>query len=1127
LQLNNLILNANADYHQNLINCKFGPLIITYYISMKKIKLIIFGFTLLIQNSIQAQDKKADAWDVNNPQLPFKEVTINTKEGTWMSLDISPDGKLIVFDMLGDIFTMPITGGNATLIRGGRPFEVQPRFSPDGKKISFTSDAGGGDNIWTMNVDGSGAVQVTKEEFRLVNNAVWSVDGKYIICKKHFSSQRSLGAGEIWMYHISGGSGIQLTKKKNEQQDVGEPWVSPDGKYVYYSEDMYPGGYFQYNKNPNDQIYVIQRYNLEDGKIETVTGGPGGAIRPVISHSGEVMAFVKRVREKSVLYLHHLKTGKEWPIYDKLSKDQQEAWAIFGPYTGFNWTPDDKHIIIWAEGKIQKINVANYNVEEIPFNATSTHKITNALKFKNNAAPDSFVSKAIRQAITSPDGKTLVFNAAGFLWKKALPNGKPVRLTKGNDLEFEPAFSKDGKYLVYVTWNDDSMGAIYRLDMSSLGKKSERLTNEKGIYREPAFSPKDVNTIVYRRESGNDHLGFVNTKMEGIYWMQVKPGSKPITKLLSNSGEYPSFNKEGNRIYYQTGGHLFGSLTKTLMSVDLEGKESRELVKSKYAQRLIPSPDDQWIAFTNLFKVYIAAMPQTGQAIELDGNAKNVPVSQVSRDAGISLHWSADSKRLNWTLGDRYFGVELNKRFLFLENAPDSLPAIDTVGLKINLVLAADKPAGKIALTGARIITMTGDKVIENGTIIIEQNKIIAIGEAATITIPGDAKQIDVKGKTIMPGLIDVHAHLGQFRYGLSPQKHWQYFTNLAYGVTTTHDPSSNTEMVFSQSEMVKWGSMVGPRIFSTGVILYGADGDFKASISNLEDARSAIRRTKAFGAFSVKSYNQPRREQRQQVIKASHELGIQVVPEGGSTFYHNLSMILDGHTGVEHNLPIATLHKDVIDLWAASKTGYTPTLIVNYGGLNGEYYFYQTTNVWEDKKLLKFTPRSVIDTRSRHRTMAPLEEYDNGHILVSKSCKKLNDAGVKVNLGAHGQLQGLGAHWELWMLAQGGMTNMEALRCATMNGADYLGMETQIGSLEVGKIADLIVLDKNPLEDIRNSNTVRYTMINGRIYDAETMNEIGNYNKPKGTFYWEREGYAPIFDWHGHGHSGCTCEGE
>jgi len=325
---------------------------------------------------------------------------------------------------------------------------------------------------------------------------------------------------------------------------------------------------------------------------------------------------------------------------------------------------------------------------------------------------------------------------------------------------------------------------------------------------------------------------------------------------------------------------------------------------------------------------------------------------------------------------------------------------------------------------------------------------------------------------------------------------------------------------------MVKSGTMVGPRVFSTGVILYGAEGDFKAVVNGLEDARSAIRRTKAFGAFSVKSYNQPRREQRQQIIKASHELQVQVVPEGGSTFFHNMTMILDGHTGVEHNIPVATLHDDVVKLWAASKTGYTPTLIVNYGGLNGEYYWYQTTNVWEDKKLLKYTPRSVIDARSRHRTMAPMEEYENGHILTSKSCKVLSDAGVKVNLGAHGQIQGVGVHWELWMLVQGGMTNMEALRSATLNGANYLGMDDQLGSIEEGKLADIIVLGKNPLENIKNSNSVLYTMVNGRLYDVETMNEIGNYDKSRSSFYWEMGAYAPSFDWHGDVHvGGCSCE--
>ncbi len=284
------------------------------------------------------------------------------------------------------------------------------------------------------------------------------------------------------------------------------------------------------------------------------------------------------------------------------------------------------------------------------------------------------------------------------------------------------------------------------------------------------------------------------------------------------------------------------------------------------------------------------------------------------------------------------------------------------------------------------------------------------------------------------------------------------------------HDPSANSEMVFAQSELVKAGLQTGPRVFSTGTILYGADGNFKAVINSIDDARSALRRTKAFGAFSVKSYNQPRREQRQMIIQAARELEMEVVPEGGSFFYHNISMILDGHTTIEHNMPVAPLFNDVIQLWKNSATAYTPTLIVSYAGVSGEYYWYQHSNVWEKERLLRFTPRSVIDTRSRHRTMLPEEEYENGHILVSKTLKKLMDEGVKVNMGAHGQLQGLGVHWEIWMMQQGGMTNHQALQTATINPAFSLGFDKWIGSLEAGKLADMLVLDKNPLENIRNT---------------------------------------------------------
>lgn len=1065
-------------------------------------RLLLPVMAILFAAGVQGQDKKK--WDVNNPPGPFKEINFTVNEGTWMNLDVSPDGKEIVFDLLGDIYSIPVTGGEAKILRHNFAFEVQPRFSPDGKKIAFTSDAGGGDNIWVMDRDGGNARQVTKENFRLLNNAVWSPDGQYLIARKHFTSGRSLGAGELWIYHISGGDGLQLTARKNDQQDLNEPSPSPDGKYIYYSEDMYPGGFFQYNKDPNNQIFVIKRFDREKGTSEQVTGGPGGAVRPQVSHDGKMLAFVKRIRAKSVLYLRNLETGEEWPIYDQLTKDQQEAWTTFGIYTGFNWMPDDRHIVIWSGGKILSIDVTKENAaKEIPFTCNVKQRITDAVRYKQNINPDEFNVNVIRNAVTSPDGKTLVFNAVGYLWKKTLPNGKPERLTDGKDQESEPAFSADGKMITYVTWNDSAMGTICKLNMNA-GAKPVKVTTEKAMYRTPSFSP-DNKWIVYSKDDGDNVMGVSFNVNPGVYLIDAN-GGKPV--FVSDKGESPKFNATGDRIYVQRNRSSFGSYK-------LDGTDDKILFKSTYGSQFVVSPDNSWVAFVDLHEVYVAAFPRTGKTIEIGSGATSVPVKRVSRDAGINLHWSADNKQVHYTLGDQYYTINLDERFEFIANKPDSLFKMPEKGISVGLTVKTDKPEGMVAFTNARIITMKGDEVIEKGTVLVQGNQIKAVGKTGEVAIPAGAKEIDCTGKTVMPGFIDAHAHVNHFRSGLTPQKHWPYYTNLAYGVTTTHDPSANSEMVFAQSEMVKAGVMVGPRVFSTGTMLYGADGDFKAVINSLDDARSALRRTKAYGAFSVKSYNQPRREQNQMVIEAARELGMEVVPEGGSFFYHDMAMVMDGHTTVEHNVPVGVLYNDVINVWKNSGTGYTPTLIVCYNAPSGEYYWYQHTNVWEKERLLRFTPRSVIDTRSRWRTMLPEEEYENGHILVSKSVKKLNDAGVKINMGAHGQIQGIGTHWEIWMMTQGGMTPLEALKTATINSAVNLGLDDWIGSLQPGKLADIIVMDKNPLENIYNTESVHYTMVNGRLYDSEQMNEIGNYNKPRGKFYWEYRKNSEAFKWH------------
>ena len=1082
---------------------------------------LLYGF--MFSAALTAQDQNNDdKWDITTHRADFTEVSFETGEGTWMNLDVSPDGEEIVFDLLGNIYILPISGGEARAIRESLAYEIQPRFSPDGSKILFTSDAGGGDNVWVMNRDGSDARQITSEDFRLLNNAFWLPDGNFFVAKKHFSSTRSLGAGEIWMYHISGGSGIQLTSRPNDQQDKGQPFASPDGKYVYYSQDVYPGGMFQYNKDPNSQIYVINRYNLEKGEIERVTGGAGGAISPTLSPDGRKMAFIKRVRTKTVLFIRDLETGMERPVFDNLSKDQQEAWAIFGPYTNFNWTPDGSHLVFWAQGGIHKLNVETLAVEQIPFVVTVNHKIAEAVRFEIDPAPETFRAKAIRHAVTSPDGSTLIFNAAGYLWKKPLPDGTPERLTHETNLEFEPAFSPDGSRIVYVTWSDTELGAIKLLNLRQRNARPQIITSQKGIYREPSFSP-DGQTIVFRRESGNNHQGHAYTLNPGIYVMPANGGEK---KKLHGSGATPLFNFDGTRIFYLGGSYL----SRQYRSMDLNGQDHRTHFTSTYANHFVPSPDNRWVAFNELFKVYVAPMPNAGTDIDLNADTGAIPVTHVAEDAGISLHWSDNGSKLHWTLGDEYFSIELQEAFDFLNGEKnEELPLGANQGISIELDLPADIPTGTIAFTNARIITMNGDEVIEDGTIIVSENRIVAVGTSGTVPVPNGAHIVDVTGKTILPGLVDAHAHVGNFRHGISPNQQWEYFANLAYGVTTAHDPSSNTEMIFSQAEMVQAGNMIGPRIFSTGRILYGAEGDFKAIINSLDDARSAIRRTKAFGAITVKSYNQPRRDQRQQVLQAARELGVFVHPEGGSTFTHNMSMILDGHSGIEHNVPIYPLYHDVLTLWSHSNTGYTPTLVVNYGSISGEYYWYQHTNVWEKERLLTFTPRSIVDSRSRHRTKIPEEEYEIGHMLSAAAAKELHDRGVTVNIGAHGQLQGLAAHWEIWMFGQGGMSNHDALRVATINGARYLGMADHIGSIEPGKLADLIVIDGNPLENLYDTENVLYTMINGRLFDAATMNETGNHPRERLPFWWEQTGYDERFNWHAitgyDSEGGCVCE--
>jgi imidazolonepropionase-like amidohydrolase/Tol biopolymer transport system component len=1073
---------------------------------------VLLAFGLTATHATEAPDKRP-IWNVNQPPGVAQTVTIDTRTGTWMSVDVSPDGKTLVFDMLGDLYVLPIAGGQARALTHSIAWEQQARFSPDGQRIAFLSDAGGGDNVWVMNVDGSGARAVTKEDYRLLNNPTWHPSGRYIAARKHYTGSRSAGSGEIWLYHVDGvaanNKGQQLNEKPNWQKDLGEPALSPDGRYLYYSHDTTPGRTFEYNKDSNKEIFKIFRQDLSDGSVEPFVQGPGGAVRPTPSPDGKYLAFVRRVRHQnrsqSSLFLKDLRSGKETLAWPELERDLQEAWSVYGVYPAFAWTPDARELVLWAKGKLWRVDPFKRTALEIPFHVKDTREIRPALRVPQQVAPDEFAVRQLRWMNVAPDGSRVVYSALGHLYVKDLraaagDAAQPRRLTtQATHFEFFPSFSRDGKHVVYATWDDTKLGSVRKLELSS-GRET-LLTPQPGKYLAPKLSP-DGRSVVFVKARG----GFLTPPWHGLdngVYLTPSDG-KSAPQRISKEGDAPQFGARNDAVYVtRTAVINEVEAQRKLVRIDLGDRQETEVARGEFISEYAVSPDGQWLGFVERFHAYVLPLPLTGKPVSVGSKMEGLPLRQLDVNAGQHMHFSGDNQRVHFASGDELFTTTLAQAFAPVADAAKPFKGSES-GQKVGFTQRADKPAGVMALVGARIATMRGDEVIQNGTVLIDGNRIVAIGAGDQVQIPANAQRLDLRGKTIIPGLIDVHWHGSMGEDDIIPQQSWVNVASLAFGLTTIHDPSNRNSHIFSQAEMQRAGVVIGPRIYSTGSVLYGARAPVLADVRSLDDALTHLKRQKSEGAISVKSYQQPRREQSQQLVEAARQTDMMVVPEGGSLFQLNMSMVVDGHTGIEHALPIANVYDDVRQLWSQTQVGYTPTLNVAYGGLDGEHYWYARTEVWKHPLLSRLVPKGLLQARGVRRPNAPDEDFNV--LRVAKTATELQRAGVPANVGAHGQREGLGAHWEMWMFALGGMTPLEAIRTATLNPARYIGLDRDIGSLEVGKLADLVIISGDVLADIRNSDQISHVMQNGRLFEVPGMNEVLTGKRMRRPFFFEGE---------------------
>jgi Tol biopolymer transport system component/imidazolonepropionase-like amidohydrolase len=1096
--------------------------------------------------NLAAKEKEAakpvdPAADINAPQPGARRIAFTTEQGTWTSVDLSPDGATIVFDLVGDLYTLPIGGGKATRITSGPAWDSQPRFSPDGRTIAFTSDRGGTDNLWLADADGENARALTEEKDLYTRTADWTPDGEYLIARREDGKLAGIPPVELYLFSRHGGSGVQLTSSDDTHNASGAV-ASADGRFIYFARRQRP---FNYIPNLQDGLWQIARHDRRTGKVAQLTGGYGGAVRPAISPDGGKLAYVSRRDGATVLVVRDLASGAEKVVARDLGRDEMEGFATSDLYPGYSFTPDGEAIVLSDRGRIFRIDVATGARTAIPFRADVEQWAAPRVSWQDGVEKGDVRVRALQGVAETPARDAIVFQALGRIWRQPLadgrPSGAPVRLTPEREglptREYAPAISPDGAWVAYVSWSDRELGRVWKVRTS--GGEPVQLTPTAAHYANPAWSA-DGSRLAVLRGSGLELRGR-QPEEEAAFELHLLPASGGATSYVATVGvgtgqrfhPHVTFvsDEAGERLLYAepVPGKKPTEETKTdLVSIRPDGSDRKVHVRLPVASEVAPSPDLRWVAFNSRDAVYVAAWPPFAkeEVVELSLSGGPLPVQRLSDPAGVNLRWAEGGKTLTWSLGDTFHRLPLARALDFIaaekaeaaakakagageakkdgkkaekateEKEPDlKLPKSDS--FRIALTAPRAGPAGSFVLKNANVVTMKGDEILTAADVVVSGNRIAAVGPSGSVAVPAGATELDATGKTVIPGLIDTHAHLHYSAFENYPETKWEYLANLAYGVTTTYDPSAPTIDVFAQAELVETGRMTGPRIYSSGMVLYGGQAqDFWAQVDDLEDARRQVKRMQAWGARMIKVYQQPRRAQRRWFAEAARQEGMLLTAEGGGELFNDLTMALDGYTAFEHSLP-DELGDDFAKLLAGTKTHYTPTLLVSYGGPWGELYFWQTANPHDDPKLNRFTPHFVVDNWGRRHPWVTPSDY---HFpIVAEGVAKVFHEGGNVSLGAHGQMQGIGPHWELWAMAGENarsassprLTPHQALRAATERAADKLGLLPDLGTVEAGKLADLVVLDADPLADIHNSTKIRWVVKNGELFEGETMKRI------------------------------------
>ncbi|MGX7926561.1 amidohydrolase family protein [Tsuneonella sp. HG094] len=1007
------------------------------------------------------------------PLQPARTVSFTVDEATGLQPDLSPDGRTLAFAILGDIYTLPASGGEATRISGGMAVETQPAFSPDGLWIAYLSDRSGAENLWVMRPDGSEARQVSlHDDDPIFASPAWSADGRSLLVSRYRPDRN---AYELWRYPVRGGTAAVVVA--NRSTETGDTLhhalgvvASPDGKWLYYASH-------EGDLDLAEPVeWRIVRRAVAGGPEETLVKAVGdirlgkvqaSAFRPALSHDGRWLAYAQRRTGKTWLRLRDLAAGTDRDLTE-LDPDSLQAsyWSDVAPHLAF--TPDGRSIVFTRDGKLKRIAIADGAIADIPFTAKIEQGLGPLARVPTRVETGPVRARIVQAPALSPDGRTFAFSALGRMYTQSVAGGAPKPLAESLPPQFQSSWSKDGKRLLFVTWTAVEGGHVWEVD--ARGGKPRRLSRQDAFYTHPVYSP-DGHVLVIRSSSADRRASYVEF---GLF-REAELIDLGTGRVLAKGsiGGTPHFLEDGTVLVNRPDGvHRADTDTRVASVV---GANWYFAEGSAQADDLRVSPDGRHALAQIAQQLHLITLPADGSPIDLaDAETNHRKLTDVGADY---FGWSADGRSIFWSVGSTMY-----------RQAIEGGTAVATEAV---VTLPRDVLQSRTLLRGATVLTMGPAGAVENADLLVDGDRIIAIGPRGSIQVPTSAVVRDLAGRFVIPGLVDVHDHVADIRRGVLDFSAWGPAANLAYGVTTAFDPSTLTIDMLAYQDAVDAGLTTGSRIFSTATALFSFN-DFRSP----EAVDAVLRRYRDHYRLSnIKMYRTGNRRVRQWIVERARALGLQPTTEGALAAKLDLSQILDGYSGNEHAIPPPVLHDDMVQLLARSGISYDLTLQITHGGYPAQDFFIARDTPHDDAKYARFAPSWFRDQKFWQREWRDPSGYTFPAIAASALAVKR--AGGLVAIGAHGEVPGLGTHWEMEAHQLGGWPASDILEAATIGGARTIGRDADLGSLEPGKLADLVILDMDPRLDIANARAIAFVMKGGRLYRGEDLAEIGRDGKP------------------------------